>query len=100
MSIATLDADPIKQQVRSRLLAEGIRRELDGLSTPQRRLRVREEVLTVLRQTRAILPAEVLTEMVNQVSDEVVGLGPVERLLKDPEVSEGLLVKWGRRAEP
>jgi pilus assembly protein CpaF len=26
--------------------------------------------------------------VVNQVSDEVVGLGPVERLLKDPEVSE------------
>src|SRR5439155_9792259 len=28
------------------------------------------------------------TQIVNQVSDEVVGLGPIERLLKDPEVSE------------
>ena len=29
-----------------------------------------------------------MTAVVNQVSDEVVGLGPIERLLKDPEVSE------------
>src|SRR5439155_23530979 len=28
------------------------------------------------------------TQIVNQVSDEVVGLGPSERLLRDPEVSE------------
>src|SRR5439155_8047308 len=39
-------------------------------------------------EARAILPAIAVTEMVNQVSDEVVGLGPIERLLKDPEVSE------------
>jgi len=44
--------------------------------------------MDVLREARAILPAVAVTEMVNQVSDEVVGLGPIERLLKDPEVSE------------
>jgi pilus assembly protein CpaF len=88
MSVLALDADRIKRRVRSRLLGAEVRRELDVLATPQRRLRVREEVLSVLREERAILPADALTEMVNQVSDEVVGLGPVERLLKDPEVSE------------
>src|SRR5207253_5126590 len=62
--------------------------ELERLSPPERRLRVRREVLTVLREERAILSASAVTEVVNQVSDEVVGLGPVERLLKDPEVSE------------
>jgi pilus assembly protein CpaF len=49
---------------------------------------VREEVLAVLREERAILPAGTITNVVNQVSDEVVGLGPLERLLRDPEVSE------------
>src|SRR5256885_6187439 len=44
--------------------------------------------MAVLREERAILSSEALVDMVNQVSDEVVGLGPVERLLKDPEVSE------------
>ena len=88
MSVLALDAARIKGRVRSRLLGPGLRRDLDALPTPERRLRVREEVLSVLREERAILPADALTEMVNQVSDEVVGLGPVERLLKDPEVSE------------
>jgi pilus assembly protein CpaF len=49
---------------------------------------VRQEVLAVLREERAILPVETITDVVNQVSDEVVGLGPLERLLRDPEVSE------------
>jgi len=88
MSAVALDAERVKHQVRARLLSGPIGSELDRLGGPQRRLRVREEVLSVLREERAILPAEALTEMVNQVSDEVVGLGPVERLLKDPEVSE------------
>src|SRR5439155_5578367 len=51
-------------------------------------MRVREHALAVLRDERTILSSSVLTELVNQVSDEVVGLGPIERLLRDPEVSE------------
>jgi hypothetical protein len=30
----------------------------------------------------------VLTKVINEVSDAVVGLGPIEFLLKDPEVTE------------
>src|SRR5213592_3412444 len=74
--------------VRSRLLAAAPVGRLERLSPPERRLRVREAVMQILREEGAILPAASLTRVVNQVSDEVVGLGPVERLLKDPEVSE------------
>jgi pilus assembly protein CpaF len=82
-----VDPPRIKSRVRSRLLATpGL--DLDALAAPERRLRVRDEVVAVLKEERAILPASAVTEIVNQVSDEVVGLGPVERLLKDPEVSE------------
>jgi pilus assembly protein CpaF len=83
-----VDAERIKGLVRARLLATPFRAELEVAAPPERRLRVRDEVLAVLRGERAILPAGVLNDVVNQVSDEVVGLGPIERLLKDPEVSE------------
>ena len=87
MTGLTVDPRALKGRVRARLLAS-TPALLEGLSAPERRLRVRREVLTVLREERAILPAGTVSEMVNQVSDEVVGLGPIERLLKDPEVSE------------
>ena len=61
---------------------------LDGLPSAERRLRVREEVMAVLREHRVVLPARELTRLVSEVSDEVVGLGPIEFLLKDPEISE------------
>jgi pilus assembly protein CpaF len=83
---STLDPRHIKDTVRARLLAEET--ALERLTAPERRLRVRSEVMELLREQRAILPASAVTEVVNQVSDEVVGLGPIERLLKDPEVSE------------
>ncbi|CAN5353545.1 CpaF family protein [soil metagenome] len=88
MVALTQDTDAIKKKVRARLLGGKGHRMLDGLNPPERRLLVRAEVMTVLRDRRTILPAGALTEIVNQVSDEVVGLGPVERLLKDPDVSE------------
>ena len=62
-----------------------------GLATAprtERRLRVREEALALLRASGAILPQRELTRMVNEVSDEVVGFGPIEFLLKDPDVTE------------
>ena len=83
----SMDSGEIRARVRARLL-ETSAAALEPLSPPERRIRVREEVMSVLRQARVILSAGAVTEVVNQVSDEVVGLGPVERLLKDPEVSE------------
>ncbi|HEV8420471.1 MAG TPA: CpaF family protein, partial [Actinomycetota bacterium] len=82
-----MDTTEIREKVRSRLLGAN-RGVLEPLSQPERRILVRDEVMAVLREARAILPAAAVTEMVNHVSDDVVGLGPVERLLKDPEVSE------------
>jgi pilus assembly protein CpaF len=76
-----------------RHLREELRRNVDarGLATAprtERRVRVREEALTLLRATGAILPQRELTRVVNEVSDEVVGFGPIEFLLKDPDVTE------------
>ncbi|MEX1046505.1 MAG: CpaF family protein [Actinomycetota bacterium] len=61
---------------------------LQGLSPAERRLRVREEALSLLRERGDILPHEALTKAINEVSDQVVGLGPLESLLRDPDVTE------------
>ena len=83
----SVDTAEVRASVRARLLGSSVT-TLESLTPPERRIRVRDEVMAVLREARAILPASVVTEVVNQISDEVVGLGPVERLLKDPELSE------------
>jgi pilus assembly protein CpaF len=84
---SSVDTRALKSRVRSKLVRDHGDR-LKRLSAPEQRLMVREEVLAALREERAILPTRAVTEVANEVSDEVVGLGPVERLLKDPEVSE------------
>ena len=63
-------------------------------------MRVREEALAVLRASDAILPRRELARVVNEVSDEVVGFGPIEFLLKDPEVTEVLPSNGSRKQSP
>ena len=88
MLAPSVDSQRIRSLVRDRLLSRPEADELERLPAPARRMRVREHALAVLREERTILSSPALTELVNQVSDEVVGLGPIERLLRDPEVSE------------
>jgi pilus assembly protein CpaF len=78
----------LKSLVASRVREQVDAAELATFSPTERRLRVREETLSILRDQRAVLPVRELSRLVNEVSDEVVGLGPIEFLLKDPEVSE------------
>ena len=90
----TLRWHPASGQSRLReLVADGVRERLDTAALAEappadRRLRVREEALRVLRDQRVVLAARDLTRIVSEVSDEVVGLGSIEFLLKDPDVTE------------
>ena len=78
----------VKRMLHDRLLSRVDARQLGAAEPSERRLRVREEALAILREERHILPREALSRVVNEVSDRVVGLGPIESLLRDPEVSE------------
>ena len=78
----------VRRSLHERLLRRVDPRELDGVSGAERRMRVREEALAVLREEGHILPQGALARVVNEVSDAVVGMGPVEFLLKDPDVTE------------
>ncbi len=74
----------VRDQLRVRIDARG----LASAPPAERRVRVREEALEVLRLRGALLPQRDLSRIVNEVSDEVVGFGPIESLLKDPSVTE------------
>jgi transposase-like protein len=69
----------LQDQLRERVGARG----LASAPRTERRVRVREEALSVLRQGGAILPQRELTRVVNEVADEVDGFGSIEFLLKD-----------------
>lgn len=80
----TLVRRELRDQLRQRVDARG----LATAPPTERRMRVREEAMAVLRERGAILPARELARMVNEISDDVVGFGPIEFLLKDPTVTE------------
>ena len=84
---------PVQGAGLRRELREQLRRRVDpsGLASAprtERRLLVREEALELVRERGAILPQRELARVVNDVSDEVVGFGPIEASLQDPDVTE------------
>jgi len=88
-AIAVADAlTQVRRDLRERLLQRVDARGLATAPRTERRVRVREQALAILRAEGHILPQRDLARVVNEVSDEVVGFGPIEFLLKDPEVTE------------
>jgi pilus assembly protein CpaF len=78
----------VRRSLHERLIGRVDARQLDAMPRAERRLRVREEALSLLREQGHMLPQSSLADVVNAVSDAVVGMGPIEFLLKDPEVTE------------
>ena len=87
----------VRRSLHERLIGRVDARQLDAMPRAERRLRVREEALSLLREQGHMLPQSALADVVNAVSDAVVGMGPIEFLLKDPDVTEGLLSGRTRR---
>ncbi|MEW6059016.1 MAG: CpaF family protein [Actinomycetota bacterium] len=78
----------VRRGLHERLLRRMDARCLESIPRHERRLRVREQALAILREQGHVLPQSALAKVVNEVSDAVVGLGPIEFLLKDPDVTE------------
>jgi pilus assembly protein CpaF len=78
----------VRRSLHERLIGRVDARQLDAMPRAERRLRVREEALSLLREQGHMLAQNALADVVNAVSDAVVGMGPIEFLLKDPEVTE------------
>jgi pilus assembly protein CpaF len=83
----------LKQRVHARLLAAPA---LDELAGPGRELRVRAHLAELLRDEEPLLPGPRFTQLLDELTHEVAGLGPLEPLLADPLVTEVMVNGPGR----
>jgi pilus assembly protein CpaF len=94
----------IKSRVHRRLIERLNLSSLDKLSREQVVDAIRKVVHDLLAQESAPLNYEEREELVRQVLDEIFGLGPIEPLMQDPEVSDILvntykqvyIERWGK----
>ena len=61
---------------------------VDLARTPQVLQMLRERFNLVYGQANVSLPSAMIEDMFNEVVDEIVGFGPIEKLLRDPTISE------------
>ena len=64
---------------------------LERLPQDEMRRQVHEFVLEKTRQERLAVNGAELDALVNDIVDEMVGLGPLEPLLKDPSINDILI---------
>ena len=88
------DSQPVngelKERIRRRLLEQREPELLEG--TPaDKRLRLREAVRRVIEEERVLIPGMEMATLVREISDEVVGLGPLEELLRNPRITEVMI---------
>jgi pilus assembly protein CpaF len=75
----------IGDRVRQRILEES---GTVPAAAAEVRLSVRRALHRVLEEERMVLPAGRLGALARELADEIAGFGPVEALLRDPEVTE------------
>jgi pilus assembly protein CpaF len=89
---ADADADAeLRQRVHRRLVAEGA----DDLAAPGRGA-LRRRLSELLRDEQPLLSAARFDALLDALTDEVAGLGPLEPLLADPTVTEVMVNGPGR----
>lgn len=71
-------------------LADNLSRalETEGIPVAQRDNFVKQNISRVFEQTQVKLPEELKKEIFNQVLDDLLGFGPIQVLLDDPDISE------------
>jgi pilus assembly protein CpaF len=83
----------LKQRVHARLLAVPA---LDQLAGPGREHHVRAQLAELLRDEEPLLPGTRFARLLDELTHEVAGLGPLEPLLVDPTVTEVMVNGPGR----
>ncbi len=90
---------PLKKKIHERLLAELDLKHFDYTQASNAEVRNRTaQVLTRIAEDYAaeILPPLTKGDVIQQLLDEALGLGPLEDLLADPEVDEIMVNAWDR----
>ncbi len=78
----------VKQKVHTRLVQEANLSALDVLDAAEVRPEIARLVEQYLAQEKVLLNTEEREAMVREIMDELMGLGPLEPLLRDPTVSD------------
>lgn len=73
-----------------RYLADNLMRavEMEGIPTAQRTAFIQQNIGHVFDQTQLKLPEDIKKEIFKQVLNDLLGFGPIQPLLDDPDVSE------------
>jgi len=90
----TYERTMLKGRIHRRLLERLNLANLDRLERDQVTDAIRRVVHDLLSTEKVPLNFEEREELVRQVLDEIFGLGPLEPLMKDPEVSDILVNTW------
>jgi len=91
LSIAFTDYREMKAKIHSQILEEMDLESLNKLQEEVARTRVREAIRELLHRDRTPLTLNEREQMVNEIVDELFGLGPIEQLLADTAVSDILV---------
>jgi pilus assembly protein CpaF len=71
-------------------LAEGLGRalEMEGIPSAQRTSFVQKNIVHIYEQTKLKIPEDLKKQIFDQVLNDILGFGPIQILLDDPDVSE------------
>ncbi len=71
-------------------VSENLTREIESENPPyaQRETFVRQKLAEVFGRLKANIPDSIRQQITQEVVDEVLGYGPIQPLLNDPDVSE------------
>jgi pilus assembly protein CpaF len=81
----------IRQKIHSRLVEEANLAALDTLDPAEIRQEIENVVEYYLRDEKALLNEDERRSLINEILDELMGLGPLEPFFKDPTVADVLV---------
>ncbi len=81
----------IKKQLYDRLLKTLDLSLLDSLTPEQAKYQIQEVTLELISQLQLPIPSKLRSTLIKQIEDEVLGLGPLEPLLADQQISDILI---------
>lgn len=81
----------VKRKIHSRLIEEANLAALDTLDSDEIRAEIDNVVIEYLKDEKTLLNNEERNALVDDILDELMGLGPLEPFFKDPTVSDVLV---------
>jgi len=82
------DSEDFEDLVHQRIIRAFSEANLSGLAKDQAQTAVEQAIRRLLAEEYANIIGDAKEELVSRLTDEIIGLGPIEPLIRDPEVSE------------